>query len=182
MLKETNKEKLENIEEIKKDRENWEIALKYKPLIIKSIKTYYNKTNQYDDLIQEGYLKIYELCKNYKKERGSMGAYLKTNLKYYYLEKNRKIEAISLEREDGPILETLKSDENIEEDYLLEESARRLKKALRGLTDIEREVLVGIYFEGKKASEIAKEQKRSKAAVSQAKKRGLEKLKKSLEK
>lgn len=108
-----------------------------------------------------------------------MGAYLKTNLKYYYLEKNRKIEAISLEREDGPILETLKSDENIEEDYLLEESIRRLKKALRGLTDIEREVLVGIYFEGKKASEIAKEQKRSKAAVSQAKKRGLEKLKKA---
>lgn len=62
-----------------------------------------------------------------------MGAYLKTNLKYYYLEKNRKIEAISLEREDGPILETLKSDENIEEDYLLEESIRRLKKPLEAL-------------------------------------------------
>lgn len=80
MLKERNKGKLENIEEIKKDRENWEIALKYKPLIIKSIKTYYNKTNQYDDLIQEGYLKIYELCKNYKKER-EHGSLSKNKLK-----------------------------------------------------------------------------------------------------
>ena len=74
-----------------------EILNRLKGLVIKSIQRYYNKREEYDDLIQEGYLVILESIDNYDEERGVYFlGYIKTMLKYTYLNKHQERQHLSL--------------------------------------------------------------------------------------
>src|SRR5699024_6072888 len=61
------------------------------PLIINSIKRYYYKPDLFDDLIQDGRLLILECIKTYDESKGIYFlAYVKSKLKYLYLNKHKK--------------------------------------------------------------------------------------------
>ncbi len=74
------------------DLEAIEILLyKLKPLILASIRRYYNKVDEYDDLIQEGYEIILVAIEEYEENRGTQFlGYVKLQLKYHYLNKHRE--------------------------------------------------------------------------------------------
>ena len=64
------------------------VLLKLQPLIISSIKRYYNKIDIYDDLIQEGYEIILLCIHDYDPNKGvHFLGYIKLKLKYHYLNK-----------------------------------------------------------------------------------------------
>ena len=101
----------------KGDKKSKEVLLlKLNPLIISSIKRYYNKVEMYDDLIQEGYEVVLKCIEDYdpKKKTKFLG-YVKVMLKYKYLDKHKEKSYISLNKPVGDgkeeILDLLEGDE-----------------------------------------------------------------------
>lgn len=79
----------------KKAKERLIISLK--PLILSSIKRYYNYYSKYDDLLQEGYEMILRTVEDYDDSKGSRFlGYLKLQLKYHYLNKHKEKIELSL--------------------------------------------------------------------------------------
>src|SRR5699024_7371446 len=68
-----------------------EILERLKPLIIKSIQRYYNNKEEFQDLIQEGYLLVLECIENYDENKGVYFlGYVKAMLKFAYLNKHKE--------------------------------------------------------------------------------------------
>jgi len=78
-----------------------EILVSFTPLILKVASLLSNKDpNLREDLIQEGYIGLYQAIQHYRKERGSFPAFAKTcirNAMISYLRKNKTKDLISLE-------------------------------------------------------------------------------------
>lgn len=146
------------------DFESSHILLKkLNPLIIASIKRYYNKTTDYEDLIQEGRVVVLECIRNYddSKDVYFLG-YVKTMLKFLYLNKHKEKVLISLntpigEDEDEELIDILESnDDGVLEEILKIENLDEIRQALSTLSERQREVIVYFYFEGYSIPEIAK--------------------------
>lgn len=140
-----------------------EILNRLQGLIIKKIQRYYNKREEYDDLIQNGNLVILECIKNYDEKRGVYFlGYVKTMLKYAYLNRHKKREHLSLNipvGEDGEdeLMNILESEEEGPMENILRlEDKSEIKKALSKLTDRQREVIIAYYIEGLSINDIAK--------------------------
>lgn len=129
------------------------------PLIKSSISKYYYRAHLYDDLMQDGKLEILKCFENFNPSQGVYFlGYVKTMLRYYYLNRNRDKECFSLDEtnEEGLCqLELLESDENIEEDYIESETNDELKAAMAVLTEIEKSVIVDFYYNNLSLYEIA---------------------------
>lgn len=68
-----------------------QIVEKLQPLLISSIRRYYNKPNDYDDLMQDGNMKILESIRDYDSTKGVYFlGYIKTNIRYLYLDKHKQ--------------------------------------------------------------------------------------------
>ena len=140
-----------------------EILNRLQGLIIKKIQRYYNKREEYDDLIQNGNLVILECIENYDEKRGVYFlGYVKTMLKYGYLNRHKKREHLSLNipvGEDGEdeLMNILESEEEGPMENILRlEDKSEIKKALSKLTDRQREVIIAYYIEGLSINDIAK--------------------------
>ncbi|MCG4586204.1 hypothetical protein L0P56_11950, partial [Anaerosalibacter bizertensis] len=73
------------------------LIISLKPLVLNSIRRYYNCYSQYDDLIQEGYEIILRTVEDYDDSKGSRFlGYLKLQLKYHYLNKHKEKITLSL--------------------------------------------------------------------------------------
>ena len=72
-----------------KDISNAHIVVEaYKPLLISSIKKYYNKNHQFEELLQEGILEIIESIRDFDQSRNiPFSGYLKRRIYYFYLGK-----------------------------------------------------------------------------------------------
>ena len=65
-----------------------ELLRKLKPLIIKSIRKYYNDFSQYEDLLQQGYEVILSVIEEFDEEKDvNFLWFIKMKLKFYYLDK-----------------------------------------------------------------------------------------------
>lgn len=157
-----------------------------KPLIISSIERYYNKRQDFDDLIQEGYLVVLQCIENYdeSKEVYFLG-YVKTMLKFTYLNKHKEKTYLSLNIAvgndgDEELINLLESQDDGPLDLALNlEESREIQKVLLNLTNRQREVIIGYYVEGLSIKEISKRLSISYRTVVNTKTRALEKMKDS---
>ncbi|KPU26399.1 hypothetical protein TR13x_10295 [Caloranaerobacter sp. TR13] len=141
------------------------LLFKLKPIVLSSIKRYFNKADLYDDLIQEGYEIILRALKDYDKDKGvHFLGYVKAMLKFHYLNNSRKNkEYISLNqmissKDDSLELIDLIADENLLQDEVIikNEETLNLLKALDKLTKRQKEVITMYYIQDVSLKEISK--------------------------
>lgn len=160
-----------------------EILSRVQGLIFNSIQRYYNDRNEYEDLIQEGNLVVLQAIEDFDESRGVYFlGYLKTMLKYTYLNKHKIKHHLSLNvavGDDGETqwMDMLESDDDSSLDKLLKiEEASELKYALEKLTDRQREVIIAYYIEGLSINHISKRLGITYRTVVNTKTRALERL------
>lgn len=169
------------IEELKE-----ELLNSLKPLIISSIKRYYNNMQMYDDLIQEGYEVILNVLNNQDIESGKhFLGYLKNALRFHYLDKYKETQHnISLNQNlgDGENLEMI---DLIEDDSLTQEELTikheelsLLKNSLSILSERQKQVIIFFYIHKMTMKDIADKLGVSYRTVVNTKVTALNKLKK----
>jgi len=161
-----------------------ELILKLKPLILASIKRYYNKIEEYDDLVQEGYEVILEGIKEFDETRGAKFlGYIKLKLKYHYLNKYKKVEnycSLNAPIGDGEleVLDTIEGEEIDPLDNLLKlEIGEELRKAINSLTKRQKQIIIESYINGLSIGEIAKKLNISYRTVANTKTNAINNLK-----
>lgn len=139
-----------------------EIINKLRPLLVSSIRRYYNKPNEYDDLMQDGIICILESIKEFdeSKEVHFLG-YIKSKLKYLYLNKHKEKIHLSLNEpigeDDGEIIDLLVSDHKDAVEIIIEdETSTLVKKSLDKLTERQKQVILLFYMEKMNMYEIGK--------------------------
>ena len=162
-----------------------ELVLRLKPLILTSIKRNYNKMEEYDDLIQEGYEIVLEGIEEYDEKKGAhFLGYIGLRLKYHYLNKHRKVEYYCSLNEpigdgDLEILDTIEGNELDPLEYLLEgEEWKRLNRKLNILTKRQRQIIIEFYINQLTLEEIAEKLGISYRTVANTKHIAINKLKK----
>ena len=132
------------------------------PLIIASIKRYYNRIFDFDDLLQEGRIVILECINNFDETKGVYFlGYVKTMLKYYFLDKHKIKLMLSLNEKVGSdneeeLVDLLESDvEDASEVLVRLEENNQLLQALSSLTIRQREIVIDYYYEGLTIDQIA---------------------------
>lgn len=162
-----------------------EIINRLQPLIISSIKRYYNYSYEYEDLVQDGNLMILQCIEDYDESKGAQFlGYVKLRLKYMYLLKHRTKRHLSLNEpaEDGEIeiIDILVSENKGVLDLVLEkEMSIRLRKAIEGLTSRQREIIICYYIGGRTLEEVSEMLGISYRTVVNTKARAMEKLKRA---
>lgn len=172
----------------KGDVESTELIIeKLNPLIVASIRRYYNKAADYDDLIQEGRLAVLECIKDYDESKDVYFlGYVKTTLKFLYLNKHKEKILLSLntpigESKDQELIDILESEDgDILEEILKTEELEEIRYALESLTERQRKVIIYFYFEGYSISEIAKRMDATYRTIVNTKTNALEKMRRML--
>ncbi|MDR7857510.1 sigma-70 family RNA polymerase sigma factor [Tissierella sp.] len=160
------------------------IIKRLQPLILSSIRKYFNKGNEYEDLIQDGNIKILECINDYDSTKGVYFlGYVKTMLRYLYLDKHKIKIHTSLNETiaDGEteILDLLVSEEqDILESIIVKEDNKKLVKALYKLTDRQREIISLYYIKNMGIQDIADKLGISYRTVVNIKGNALEKMRK----
>lgn len=167
------------------DKESVEELLEcLEPLVKSSIRKYHYRHHAFDDLLQEGRLKILECLRDYQKSRGvHFLAYAKSSLRFLYLNMNGKKKVLSLDYEkDGedPLISYLASGENLEEDFFIREDIRALRLAMEELSEIERDTIILFYLKGVSIGDIAEARGLAYRTVVNNKTRALKKLREIL--
>lgn len=160
-----------------------EILNRLKPLIIKSIQSYYNRRELYEELIQEGNLCILEAIESFDEgKKIYFLGYAKTQLRYLYLNKNKTRHHGSLnvlvgENKSEELQNTLPSNDTTGPEGLIEEETyRELEDSLSYLTARQRQVVLLFYAKKMSITDIAKELGVSYRTIVNTKTRALEKL------
>lgn len=157
-----------------------ELIERLKPLVLSSINKYYS-IGDYEDLIQEGNILILESIKDFDLDYGvHFLAYIKSKLKYYYLNKNKIERELSLNAKDAngiEFIERLESNINIEKIIIERIENRYLEKQLESLSNRQKEIIREFYFEDLSLNEIAEKLSISYQTVANLKTQGINKLK-----
>lgn len=163
-----------------------QLILKLNPLIISSIRRYYNKIDQYDDLIQEGYEIILLSIRNFNpNKKVHFLGYIKTMLKYHYLNKHKERQFLSLNEtiEDGEteIIDLIESEEIDPIDNIVnKEEVQLLLGSLNYLTKRQKQIIIEYYINNLSIGEIADRLGISYRTVVNTKTAGINKLKKRM--
>ena len=138
-----------------------EIITRLQPLVLSSIKRYYYKSHEFEDLVQDGNIKILECIEDFEPNRGVYFlGYVKTMLKFMYLDKHKKKYHTSLNEKVGDgeteIIDLLVSeDRDILESILMDEKVKELNQALAILTTRQKEIIILFYIERMSMGDIA---------------------------
>lgn len=164
-----------------------EILSRLNPLIISSIKRYYNRIEDYEELIQEGKLCILEAIINFDPSKNVYFlGYVKLQLKYLYINKNRLRHHLSLNLEVGD--ESKEELVNLIPSSLEEpvtgiirvELGKDLRNSLKTLTARQRHIVMLFYVERMSIGEIAQLLGVKYRTVVNTKTRAIEKLKNTI--
>lgn len=162
------------------------LLYKLRPLILASIKRYYNKPNEYEDLIQEGYEIILEAIEEYEPNKGAhFLGYTKLQLKYHYLNKHREKQVYSLNEPIGDgeieVLDTIEGEElNPLDSAIGKENQEMLKNQLNSLSKRQRQIIIEYYINNLSIGEIADKLGISYRSVVNTKTNGINKLRKTI--
>ena len=160
-----------------------ELLFRLNPLIISSIKRYYNRIDRYDDLIQEGYVMILQSINDYDSNKGAYFlGYVKLNLKYHYLNKHKEKQTLSLNEPIGDgfneILDFIEVEEKGPIDMVIyKEDFLSLYECLNFLSHRQRQIIIEYYINELSLDEIAKKLGISYRTVANTKTAGINKLK-----
>lgn len=159
-----------------------EIIERLQPLLVSSIKRYYNKSDEYEDLMQDGNLKIIESINDYDKAKGvNFLGFVKFNIKYLYLDKHKERTHQSLNQTTGDgeseIMDLLQDEEiDFLENIIKAEERKDLIKLLKELTPRQRQVIELYYGRKMSIGDIANELGLAYRTVVNTKTRALEKM------
>lgn len=137
-----------------------EIMERLQPLVKASIRRYYNKINEYDDLLQDGNIKILESIYSYEEDKGIYFlGYIKMNLKFLYLDKHKikihdSLNQTSVDGETEQIDLLVSQDLNILDQIIEKDLGKELKQSLKKLPERQRQVVFLYYFEKMSIQEI----------------------------
>lgn len=134
-----------------------EIIISFTPFIIKTAKSIYIKGYDISDLIQIGGISIIKVVNMYDINRGNgFTTYVTTAIKrslYALIRNNIKKTSYcslnSLNEEGCELMDIIVSEENIEEDFFKKEEKNQLRKALKKLSEKEKEIIYWFYYENK---------------------------------
>lgn len=164
-----------------------EILNRLRPLIIKSIQSYYNRREDFQELIQEGNLCILECIESFDVDKKVYFlGYVKVQLRYLYLNKHKIREHSSLnisvgEEKKEELINTLASDDETgPEDMIRLDTHHKLSKALEKLTKRQKQIVLAFYLERKSITQISKELGVSYRTIVNTKTRAIEKLREDL--
>lgn len=158
------------------------------PLIVASIKRYYNRIFDFDDLLQEGRVLVLECIDTYDETKGTYFlGYVKAMLKYYYLDKHKQKLMLSLnekvgaEEEQEEFIDLLVSntEDGLEILVKLEEN-KTLSEAILTLSIRQREIVMDFYYDNLTIKQIADKYEIAYRTVVNTKIAALNKLKKQL--
>lgn len=163
-----------------------EIIKRLQPLLIASIRRYYNKPEEYEDLMQDGNMKIIQSINTFDEGKGvHFLGYIKMNIRFLYLDKHKERIHQSLNERVGEgeveIVDLLEGEEVDFLGSLMEgERHEELRRALGSLTRRQGEVVELFYGRGLAIGEIANSLGISYRTVVNTKTRALEKMRKWL--
>lgn len=163
-----------------------EIISNLQPLLVSSIRRYYYNKNEFEDLMQEGNLKILESIDKYDEDKGVYFlGYVKTMLKYMYLDKHKERQHMSLNEKaaggEDEIIDLLVSEDlDIGERIANRDEIEELSDKLKELTQRQREIIILFYIEKKNMHQIAEKLNISYRTVVNTKTMSLKKLREML--
>lgn len=163
-----------------------DILDRLRPLLISSIRRYFNDYRQYDDLIQDGNLMVIESINDFDPSKGvHFLGYIKSKLRFMYLNKHKIRNHSSLNKTIGEgsveIVDLLVSeDEDIVQVLVGYEDLNLLARAMDILTKRQRQVIELYYIEGVRMVDIAELLNLSYRTIINTKVVSLEKLKKEI--
>lgn len=170
--------KMENTNNNKRTGDNMKKIEKiigdYRPLILASISRYCNLPGFFDDLYQDGVVEVIEAMKEYDPDKGTVGGYLKTRLKLFYINKYKRL----IRRETDDIDNIKAKDQPSVMAIAAHENKMLVARLLSTLAPDERTVIELTFLMDMRASEVSKIMGISKRKVYYLKETGMKKLQK----
>lgn len=154
----------------------------FEPLIISSIKKYYDRTDIFNELVDEGKTEIMYAILEYDNSKGvPFNYYLKQRLRFFYLKKNprRSVSSLNYTNEDGDeVMNLIESDENIEQDFEDRLEIKELYEKVRKLPDKQQKIIYENFLREKSAREICSELNMKQSTFYNTRSKALENLRK----
>lgn len=133
----------------------------FEPLIISSIKNYYDRADIFEELIDDGKTEIMYAIMEYDGSKNvPFNYYLKQRLRFFYLKKNprRSVQSLNFTNEDGvELMNLIESDENIEQDFEDRLEIKELYEKVRKLPEKQQKIIYENFLREKSARVICKE-------------------------
>lgn len=162
------------------------LLLQFKPFIFKTSKNFNIKTYDEYDLVQIGYIALINAVDKYNPEKHSFSSYvysaIKNSMKYTARSNNKHKLTLSINASiDGlnsmDFTELLKSNENLENDYLEHEKIKNLQHIISNLEPDEFELIFLVYYNNFSLTDYATKKKISYSKIVRKKNAILEKIK-----
>jgi len=154
----------------------------FEPLIISSIKKYYDRADIFEELVDDGKTEImYAIMEYDGSKKVPFNYYLKQRLRFFYLKKNprRSVSSLNYTNEDGDeVMNLIESDENIEQDFEDRLEIKKLYERVRKLPDKQQKIIYENFLREKSAKEICKELNMKQSTFYNTRSKALENLRK----
>ncbi|WP_338432741.1 sigma-70 family RNA polymerase sigma factor [Clostridium tyrobutyricum] len=161
----------------------------FKGFIINSARKIYIRGYEMEDLIQEGYKAIIMAVHSYDTDRNTFTGYAVNAIRnnFYCIMRNNLSKPYSaslnsINSQGDELMNTLFSDENIEEYFESLETKSVLKEAVASLSDKEKDIIYWYYAAEKSIKQYCVFRKMPYRTASYRKKKAVEKLRKFMEK
>lgn len=129
------------------------IYAQYRDKVFGFVRSKVFRSEDVEDLVQEVFLKVYANLDKYDEVKASLSTWI------YIITRNTVYDYLK-EKRDHPVLElfenTVYSEEKMDESIWNNETLEELACALEKLPQIERDVIILIYYHGKPKTEVAK--------------------------
>lgn len=166
-----------------------EIIERYTPFVIKTARSIYVKGQELDDLVQIGRASIIKAVNMYDTTReNAFTTYVFNTVRrtlYLLIRSSIKDSKCcslhSVNKEGRELIDTLESTENIEEEWVKREEKVMLSRALKKLSEKDKEIICWFYFQNRNLKDYANFKEVSYRTAVDRKKKALMKLKKYLE-
>ena len=137
-----------------------ELIKRMYPLLWSGIRKCFRDFQDREDMLQDGNLELILALKDFDPEKGvPILGYLKSRIRYFYMNEKKPPETISLNatygEEDEEFIGLLESDTNILEEIIGYESIMELRKAVESLPEMQNRVIVDLFFNGLSLGETA---------------------------
>ena len=154
----------------------------FEPLIISSIKKYYDRADIFEELVDDGKTEImYAIMEYDGSKKVPFNYYLKQRLRFFYLKKNprRSVSSLNYTNEDGDeVMNLIESHENIEQDFEDRLEIKKLYEKVRKLPDKQQKIIYENFLREKSAREICKELNMKQSTFYNTRSKALENLRK----